>query len=69
MQCRQLKKGGALGTGPCLGTTDWKDGDSTTGRTPNCGETGANATNPLLFWTNTGAGETVVAQNAEFSSG
>ena len=63
------KKEGAVETGPRLGTKDLKDSDSTAGGTSNCGETGANATNQSSFLTNTGAGETVVAQNAEFSSG
>jgi len=55
------RKRGALGTGPCLETTDLKDGDSTAGRVPICGETGANTTDPSSFSTNTGAGETDVA--------
>ena len=63
------KKEGAEGTGPRLGTMDLKDGDSTAGGTSNRGETGANATKLSSFSTDTGAGETVVAQNAEFSSG
>jgi hypothetical protein len=63
------KKGGALGTGPRLGTTDLKNGDSTAGGTPNRGDTESNITNPSSFLTNTGAGESAVAQNAEFSSG
>ena len=63
------EKGGALGTGPRLGTMDLNDGDSTAGRVPTCGGTGAPATDPSSFLTNTGAGETGVALNAEVSSG
>jgi len=55
------EKGGALGTGPRLGTTDMKDGDSTAGRVLICGGTGATATDPSSVSTNTGAGETGVA--------
>ena len=55
------KKGGVLGTGPRLGTTDLKDGDSSAGRVPIGGETGATATDPSSFSTNTGVGETGVA--------
>ena len=65
------KKGGGLRTRPRLGlgTMDLKDGDSTAGGMPNRGETGSNTTDPSSFLTNTGAGETVVVQNTELSSG